>query len=487
MDYSSLKSGTDIRGTAVKTADKEIDLDEKAVYDLTVGFIRFLGLAQPVIALGHDSRISAEKLKNAAKNALYDCGCKFYDCGLSSTPAMFMATQFPETRCDGAIMLTASHHPYDKNGMKFFTVKGGLGGGELGKVIALADEPLSVKAKGKELYLNIMSLYREYLKRKFISFSGCEKPLTGMKIAVDAGNGSGGFFADVLKEVGADVSASRFLQPDGTFPNHVPNPENAEAMRSISEAVTENGCDLGVIFDTDADRAAIVTSDGKEINRNRLIALMSAIVLETVPGATIVTDSVTSSGLTEFIEAHGGKHLRYKRGYRNVIDKAIELESKGISAPLAIETSGHGALKENYYLDDGAFMAVLLVSRAARLNSSGKSLSDILTDLPEPKEEAENRIKLTGPDWKETGARIIRELTEYGKSRFEVKGDDYEGVRVYVGSSWFMVRQSVHDPVLVINFEGNEVGAVKKMKEVLYNFLSSYDGLDVTDTEKLKK
>ena len=483
MDYTKLKSGTDIRGTAMGT---KIDLDESAVYDLTAGFVRKLG-GKGVIAVGHDSRLTAEKLKNAAIKAIADSGCDYYDCGLASTPAMFMATVFAETKCDGAVMLTASHHPYDKNGMKFFTEKGGLGSGELSEVIALSSDcVMESDRKGKKRDCDLMTLYKEFLKNKFREFTGEESPLIGMKIAVDASNGSGGFFADVLAELGADVSASLNLEPDGKFPNHVPNPEAAEAMKAISDAVKAGGCDLGVIFDTDADRSAIVTSDGKEINRNRLIALMSAIVLKENRGATIVTDSVTSSGLTEFITAHGGIHLRFKRGYRNVIDKAMELENSGVSAPLAIETSGHGALKENYFLDDGAYMAVRLISHAAKLRKEGKTLSDLIADLKEPECEECFRVTLTGENWKRLGQILIDDMRRYGKKSFEVKDNDYEGVRVYLGSDWFMLRQSVHDPVLVINFEGAKK-QVCKMVKIVYDFLLDYDNIDPFDLDNLFK
>lgn len=116
--------------------------------------------------------------------------------------------------------------------------------------------------------------------------------------------------------------------------------------------------DLGVIFDTDVDRSAVIDGHGVAINRNRLIALLSAVVLRERPGATIVTDSVTSDGLAEFISALGGKHCRYKRGYKNVIDKGVELAAAGEDVPLMIETSGHGAMAENHFLDDGAYLAV---------------------------------------------------------------------------------------------------------------------------------
>lgn len=139
--------------------------------------------------------------------------------------------------------------------------------------------------------------------RKGVKAEDYERPLKGLKIVVDAGNGVGGFYAEkVLSPLGADTTGSRYLEPDGMFPNHIPNPENETAMNSVREATLGAKADLGVIFDTDVDRGGCVSSDGREINRNALVALAAVIALENNPGGTVVTDSVTSAGLTEFIE-----------------------------------------------------------------------------------------------------------------------------------------------------------------------------------------
>ena len=160
--------------------------------------------------------------------------------------------------------------------------------------------------------------YAKHLREiicKGVNAADYDHPLKGFHIVVDAGNGAGGFYAsDVLESLGADVAGSQFLDPDGMFPNHIPNPENEEAMASICEAVKEQKADLGVIFDTDVDRGGAVDHQGEEINRNRLVAVASAIALEGNEGGTIVTDSITSSGLKSYIEETlGGKHHRFKK------------------------------------------------------------------------------------------------------------------------------------------------------------------------------
>ena len=138
-------------------------------------------------------------------------------------------------------------------------------------------------------------------------------------------------------------------------------------------------------------RAACVDAKGNEINRNRLVALASYIALKNNPGGVIVTDSVTSDGLCEFIEKKlGGVHHRFKRGYKNVIDEAIRLTEEGKTAPLAIETSGHAAFSENYYLDDGAYLITKIIIEAARLFKENSSVDEIIKDL---KNEATNYLK----------------------------------------------------------------------------------------------
>src|SRR5699024_4588683 len=146
-------------------------------------------------------------------------------------------------------------------------------------------------------------------------------------------------------------------------------------------AVLDSGADLGVIFDTDCDRAAIVDATGREINRNRLIALISAILLTEAPGATIVTASVTSSGLADFIAARGGVHHRFKRWYHNVIEEARRLCAAGVDCPLAIETSGHAALRENYFLDDGMYLVTRLIVAAMRKKAAGGGIGDWIEGL----------------------------------------------------------------------------------------------------------
>ena len=187
-------------------------------------------------------------------------------------------------------------------------------------------------------------------------------------------------------------------------------------MASICEAVKEQKADLGVIFDTDVDRGGAVDHQGEEINRNRLVAVASAIALEGNEGGTIVTDSITSSGLKSYIEETlGGKHHRFKRGYKNVINEAIRLNQEGINCPLAIETSGHAALRENYFLDDGAYLVTKIIIKMAQLKKEGKTLESLLAPLQEPKESVEVRMPILTEDFRACGEQVISGLEAYAK------------------------------------------------------------------------
>ena len=484
-----LVSGTDVRGVAVGNNGK-INLTDDAVRRIACAFVKWLGvrygIENPVIAVGNDSRISAPRILSAVKKALIESGVDVVYTGLSSTPSMFMILR--HRNIDASIMITASHMPQDRNGLKFFTKKGGIDGKDLNEILSLAENGERLYGEGSYKEQPFIDEYSDMLVKKVEAECG-KLPLKGKKIIVDAGNGAGGFFAEkVLKPLGADTDGSQFLQPDGNFPNHIPNPEDSEAIQSLSRAVIKNRADLGVIFDTDVDRAALVDGNGKEINRNRLIALISAILFKEKCGV-IVTDSVTCDSLTEFIESLGGKHLRFKRGYKNVIDKCIELNESGVYSPIAIETSGHAAFKENYYLDDGAYLVLKLLTSFAKQAKTGKSLTSLIENFKEPAEEVEIRLTFNdnSEDYKTEGEKVISDLKNIAQNDKSVQlaPDNYEGVKMRFEEGCVIVRMSVHDPVMPINAESNITGGTKAVLEKLYLLLKDYRFLNLKNLQNI--
>ncbi|MBQ6236538.1 MAG: phosphomannomutase/phosphoglucomutase [Clostridia bacterium] len=450
-------------------------------------------------------------------------------------------------------MITASHLPWNRNGLKFFTAKGGAESADIKEILTLAGEPfpagevpggrnksplisqlalvhfvteenrtlpartklsppeggspaspcnrsIPLDGEGGPLAVDevkidphnawiaekpkksrFMDTYAAFLRKKITDAAGRERPLSGLRIVVDAGNGAGGFFTKkVLEPLGANTTGSRFLNPDGRFPNHAPNPEASEAMDSIRDAVLESKADFGIIFDTDVDRAGAVLRSGEELNRNRLIAMISAVLLREHPGTTIVTDSITSTGLAAFIRDRGGMHYRYRRGYRNVINEALRLNAEGTDCQLAMETSGHAALKENWFLDDGAYLIVRLLMELA----CGRDLESLIAGLREPAESREFRLKITEPDFKACGQRVLDALLDFARAQngWTEAPDNREGVRFSLddahGNGWFLLRLSLHDPVLPLNIESDSPGGVRVIAAALRDFLKTQNGVD---------
>ena len=336
-------------------------------------------------------------------------------------------------------------------------------------------------------------------------------PLDGLRIVLNVGNGSGYFFNQVLKDCGADVSNSIHLTPDGTFPERsgVPNPEYQPMIEETIDACEECNADIGIMLDTDADRCGFVvprssTSDSGSqlreydvLNRNRLIALLGVIFSSTSPGCTIVTDSVTSEGLAKFLMNLGVDHVRFLKGYANVIGKAKELTESGKAlAEVAIETSGHCAMRENGYLDDGTYTAVKIVGLLARITkdkNQNNGLFDLISDLEEMDEVREVRMEVTDGSLEST-ERNFSHLTSLVEKECDARNDwtldedNLEGVRVRLDSGFFMLRKSLHDPVISLQIEGRDVGSVvETVTKPLLKIIDNCDAVKDLDTDALQK
>jgi phosphomannomutase len=515
--FQKLQNGSDIRGVALddNPVDEPVTLTPARTFYIGKGFASWLKKEQIErssdlkVSIGSDPRLSSDLLSSAMAAGLASEGIEVVQFGTCTTPAMFMSCILPKHSCSGGIMITASHLPRNRNGAKFFTAKGGLGKQDIKEILqlayesALADKKLRSNSAWYEDHAivtqaaleahpgrihkdDFLKDYAAYLRNIVIEEVDHphhrEYPLKGLKIVVNPGNGSGGFFAtEILGPLGADVSDSIHLEPDGNFPAHQPNPEDQKAVEATVAKVLEAGADLGIMLDTDVDRSGFIDGVGNPINRNRYIALASAIALKSNPGATIVTDSCTSNGLKRFIEGLGGKHFRFKKGYKNIIDKGIELNEKGVDCPLMMETSGHGALRENYFLDDGAYGALKIVIEAVKRNLEGQSdIVELLRELREPKEAMEIRIKIVSDDVQAEGSRVtaaFKEWVDSGRApkTWTMEGENYEGWRVSIdegngNNGWLLVRPSLHDPDIVINVESEEIGGMKRHLHDLLDF-----------------
>ena len=490
-----LQNGSDVRGVACEgVAGESVNVTEDAANVIGQAFVQWLAQktgkesSSLTIAIGRDSRITGEKLAKAAAAGIAQAGAKVVNCGLATTPAMFMSIVFEQTKFAGSLMVTASHLPFNRNGIKFFDEAGGLEHEDIEAILKTAQglDPVLIENPFDRDF-DLLSLYATHLKDTIcreLASSEAQKPLSGLKIVVDAGNGAAGFFVTkILKPLGADTTGSQFLEPDGMFPNHIPNPENKQAMQSIQQATVKNKADLGLIFDTDVDRMSAVFADGSEVNRDSIIALVSAILAPDFPGGTIITDSVTSDRLTVFLEQTLGlKHLRFKRGYKNVIDKCRQLNEAGVVSPLAMETSGHGALKDNYYLDDGAFLAVKLIVALARAAKAGQKIESLIAALPPAGVERELRFKITAEDFKAYGQEVLAAFKARAQEKHYELPQTFEGVRLSFHdkdmSGWLLLRLSLHDPVMPLNVEAKSESDMSAILAITRELLAGFDKLD---------
>ncbi|XP_050231847.1 uncharacterized protein LOC126680716 [Mercurialis annua] len=531
-----LQNGSDVRGVALEgEKGRIVDLTPSAVEAIAESFGEWVirGLEKENggrvvedvrVSLGKDPRVTGGLLSVAVFAGLARAGCMVFDMGLATTPACFMSTILPPFQYDASIMMTASHLPYTRNGLKFFTKRGGLTSLEVEEICDKAARKYANRLTKVSTLLNIpptrvdfMSTYakhlRDIIKGRVNHPLHYDTPLKGFQIIVNAGNGSGGFFTwNVLDKLGADTFGSLHLNPDGMFPNHIPNPEDKIAMALTRAAVLENSADLGIVFDTDVDRSGVVDNKGNAINGDKLIALMSAIVLREHPETTIVTDARTSMALSRFITDRGGQHCLYRVGYRNVIDKGVHLNKDGIETHLMMETSGHGALKENYFLDDGAYMVVKIIIEMVRmkLGGSDEGIGSLIKDLKEPAESIELRMNVIAEPRhaKEKAIEAIEKFASYieeGKLEgWELdscgdcwvtdgcladSNDTPTAVDAYMYRAkvsdeehgqhgWVHLRQSIHNPNIAVNMQSMVPGACQSMTKLLRDKFLMGSGVD---------
>ncbi|KAL4637825.1 hypothetical protein ACB092_03G104500 [Castanea dentata] len=354
---------------------------------------------------------------------------------------------------------------------------------------------------------------RDIIKERINHPLHYDTPLQGFKDNCKWWDGSGGFFTwDVLDKLGADTFGSLHLNPDGMFRNHIPNPEDKITVALTRDAVLQNTADLGILFDTDVDLSGVVDNKGNPINGDKLIALMSAIVLREHPETTIVTDARTSMALTRFIVNRGGHHRLYRVNYRNVIDKGVHLNENGIEAHLMMETSGHGALKENHFLDDGAYMVVKIIIEMVQMKLAGSDdgIGSLIKDLEEPFESVELRMNIISEprEAKAKGVQAIetfRTYIEEGQLKgWESKscGDCWVSAGCLVDSNdtpaaidayifrvkvsdeehgehgWVHIRQSIHNPNLAVNMQSVVPGGYQSMAIDLRDKFLMASGMD---------
>lgn len=386
------------------------------------------------VAVGRDNRPSGGELRDALVEGLTSAGVDVVDIGVVPTPLMYWSLW--HVGVAGGIQITGSHNPPEYNGFKMCLGTDSLHGEAIQHLYSLIQNPAApAEVKGSVREETIIEPYLEDILQRTGSIS---RPV---KVVFDCGNGAGALVAPQLFERLKLDARGLFCESDGTFPNHHPDPTVVENLEDLIAAVREDGAELGIAFDGDADRIGVVDSEGDVIWGDHLLILYARDVLaRTGKGQSIIFDVKCSQALPDAIEHAGGNPVMWKTGHSLIKERMKEL-----SAPLAGEMSGHMFFTEGFYGHDDAIYAAARLLRIVA--DSGKTVRELLSDVPRFFSTPEIRVDC--PDDMKFG--IVDEAVRHFSSIHDVV--DVDGARVLYGDGWGLIRASNTQPVLVLRFE----------------------------------
>ena len=443
MDETIFKK-YDIRGVYPK------QINEEVVYKICFGFLEFVkdfyNLKNPKIIIGYDIRESSEALKQAGIRALMDSGAEIVDIGLCSTPLNYFANWW--LKADASIIITASHNPKQYNGIKF-SLKDVVAPAEIGvldriKELALKGD-FEKNGGGKLAKKDILNEYISFLKEKSQNVD-----LSNFKIAVDCGNGMiGSEFKEFANEFGFKYKGL-FMESDGKFPNHEPNPLDKEAIKPIQELMSQEKFDLGVIFDGDGDRLGVFNSKGELVRNDFLIGLFTEYFILGLENNKIVSDARLSRGVKQRIEELGGEILQSPVGYPNV-RRIMRKENCFFGG----ELSGHFFWRDFSFVESALLSLVRLLKI---LKEEKKSLDQLIEPFLKYFGSGEINFEIK---YKEKKIKKLEEIYKDGEI------SHLDGLTAEYPDWWFNVRMSGTEPLLRLIVEANSKELLdEKIKEL---------------------
>ena len=408
-------------------------------------YIQRRALRKQVI-VGRDVRPSSGPFAEAAIKGLMASGCEVIDIGQVPTPLTSFAVN--HFWVDGAVQVTASHNPAEFNGLKLQVGMEALAGPELQKVERLIASGSFASGEGSRLardvvypYLNCI-LHKVQLSRR-------------LKVAVDAGNGTSGPLATrLLRELGCEVFPL-YCEPDGTFPNHAPDPSEAENLGELAETVVREGCHLGIAFDGDGDRIGIVDEKGRVVPIDTCLLLYTREALRAGPGKAVF-EVRCSEALFDGVRKYGGIPVMARCGNTSILPRMHQER-----AVIGGELSGHIFFNDPpFEFDDALYAAALLLSY---LDRAGRPLSELLAELAEglPAYVSSPELRINCPDYAKWD--VVDAVREAFAGRYRII--DIDGARIYFDrSDWALIRASNTSPKLSLRFEGRTQESVDRMK-----------------------
>ncbi|MEA3452849.1 MAG: phosphomannomutase/phosphoglucomutase [Patescibacteria group bacterium] len=439
MDPTIFKA-YDVRGICPEQIDETVVF--KVASALAVFLKDYYNIEKPKIVVGHDMRESSKIFNNSAREALKNQGCEVIDIGLCSTPLNGFANSHLEA--DGSIMITASHNPKEYNGLKLF-LRGGL---EIPEINAMDDIRKIASGDFKSFTngeIKEIDLSDEYIN--FIAEQVKDVDFSKFRIAVDCGNGMAGPFFKKLAEKLKLRYSGLFMDPNGDFPNHPPDPLNKESLVAIKELMGKEEFSLGVLFDGDADRLQIIDNNGEILDMGSLIGIFAKEFLS--KHKTIPCDARISRGVVEEIERLGGNILKTKVGRPN-LKKAMRKEEAFFGG----ELSGH-LFWQDFFYSESALLALIKLLGILEKNT--------FEELKKPfgKYFFPGQINLEGIEDKEG------KIKEIEKNYSDGEVSHLDGLTVEYSDWWFNLRPSNTEPLLRLTIEANTKELLdEKIKEL---------------------
>lgn len=398
------------------------------------------------VSVGRDVRLSSPAMLDALTRGLGRSGINVVDIGVCPTPLQYFSLF--NLNVDGGVMITGSHNPPEFNGLKLSIFKETLYGDKIQEIRRLIEAGSAVKGRGTLRVHEIIPDYINYLKDKFEGFDG-------IKVVVDAGNGTGGMVApSLMRHFGAEV-IELYCEPDGNFPNHHPDPVVLEDIKDLIAKVKEEGAHLGIGYDGDSDRIGVVDEGGDVVWGDRLMIIFSRDILKENPGASIIGEVKCSQTLYDEVARLGGNPIMWQTGH-----SLIKKKMKEASALLAGEMSGHIFFADRYFGYDDAIYASLRLLEILAKKGRPYSVKRLLEGVPDVVSTPE--IRFDCPD--EVKFDIVNKIKDSLKGYDVI---DIDGVRVKFPDGWGLIRASNTQPALVMRFEAKDEQALKRIRDFI--------------------
>jgi phosphomannomutase/phosphoglucomutase len=454
----------DIRGKV----GSEFAVDQ--AYDLARAIAYYFVQENPAVkkvAVGMDGRTHSPAIKEKIVQGLRDSGLDVVFIGLCSSPVLYFALHTDVA--DAGLMITASHNPKEYNGIKICLGRTSVWGPQIQEILKLfkAKKSLEAHCQGALTDYDAVAKYIDYLVQHFTSLHGMTMP-----VVIDCGNATGGvILPSLIEKMQWPNVRLLFPEVDGNYPNHEADPVCEENMRYVQQALAETDAILGMGLDGDCDRMAPMTKDGYLVPGDKLLAVFGKDIIEHNPGAIIISDIKSSSGLLEIVERWGGKVYLSPSGHSIIKD-----QMKKYGAMLGGELSCHFTFNDRYLgYDDGIYAAMRLLEL---LSKSGKTLHELLADFPYKVSSSEFRMAC--PEEKKLD--VIRSVENFFAARKDASMIKIDGIRAALPYGWGIVRASNTQPMLSLRFESDSHEGLQKIK---YDFIGAM--AHYFDTEYLKK